>query len=124
MSVQRTMTQLNDLSHAMEKAVEDLNRIAGQVEESTNAAITSLQFQDRIAQTLQHMQQRLGEWQQLQVGVDWLPCLDARDAGRQAQQMAALTEKVHALVAQVRNGREQKLASVSAGGASDDIELF
>jgi len=59
-NVLQAMTQISQLSTNMQQAVEQLNQIAMEVQLNTNQAVTSLQFQDMVSQSLRHTQQRIG----------------------------------------------------------------
>jgi len=116
MRVQHTMTQINELSMGMENAVGRLNEIAAEVERSTNVAITSLQFQDRISQMLSRAGERVTALQQLQ------------QLSVQLAEAAAGKGDVEVLAQQVRQtlAARQQQAKVHAApaAASNDIELF
>lgn len=56
--VQTTIGVIEEINGNMKKAIADLSVIAGEVENSTNTAITSMQFQDIVCQTLEHTGRR------------------------------------------------------------------
>ncbi len=114
MRVQHTMGQINELSQGMEEAVTQLNGIAGQVEHSTNVAITSLQFQDRLSQMLGRAGQCLSKLQALQQLAP--PLLDAAGSGK------ALDAAKEHYLAQLAALRQSPQTEVSA--SKNDIELF
>jgi len=114
MRVQHTMGQINELSQGMEHAVAELNGIAGQVEHSTNVAITSLQFQDRLSQMLGCAGQSVSKLQALQQLAP--PLLEAAASGK------ALEATKEQYLAQLAALRQSPQAEVSA--SKNDIELF
>ncbi|MBP7581273.1 MAG: hypothetical protein KA757_09710 [Vogesella sp.] len=114
MRVQHTMGQINELSQGMEHAVAELNGIAGQVEHSTNVAITSLQFQDRLSQMLGRAGQCVSKLQALQQLAP--PLLEAAASGK------ALDATKEQYLAQLAALRQSPQAEVSA--SKNDIELF
>lgn len=116
MRVQHTMGQINELSHGMEMAVNQLNQIASEVERSTNVAITSLQFQDRICQMLGHAGHHLQQLKQLQQ-----LAADLTLAGGQGQPVADVAARIEAQLAQVKQAVASRPAAQADG---NDIELF
>ncbi|MDC7717255.1 methyl-accepting chemotaxis protein [Vogesella sp. DC21W] len=114
MRVQHTMGQINELSQGMEHAVAELNGIAGQVEHSTNVAITSLQFQDRLSQMLGRAGQCVAKLQALQQLAP--PLLEAAASGK------ALDAAKAQYLVQLAALRQSPQAEVSA--SKNDIELF
>lgn len=118
MRVQRTMAQINELSQGMEDAVAQLNRIAAEVELSTNVAITSLQFQDRISQMLLRASQRVQALQQLQQLSGQLA--EAAAGSRDADQLA---QQIRSELAALQQQQVQQV-SQPARSSSSDIELF
>ncbi|MGQ5524000.1 methyl-accepting chemotaxis protein [Chitinimonas sp. PSY-7] len=70
--VAMTLAQVKSLNDGMEKAMSDLHVIAGEVEISTNAAVTSLQFQDLVSQSLVHTKLRVGVVSNLMMGLKTL----------------------------------------------------
>lgn len=56
--VQTAISVIEHINHNMEQAIDDLSVIASEVANSTNAAITSMQFQDIVCQTLDHTRRR------------------------------------------------------------------
>lgn len=116
MRVQHTMGQINELSQGMEMAVNQLNQIASEVERSTNVAITSLQFQDRICQMLGHAGHHLQQLKQLQQ-----LAADLTLAGGQGQPVAEVAARIEAQLAQVKQAVASRPAAQADG---NDIELF
>lgn len=57
--VQQALDYTRELNKTMEGAMDELKVIAAQVEISTNTAVTSLQFQDIVSQSLGHTEQRM-----------------------------------------------------------------
>lgn len=113
MRVQRTMGQINELSHGMEHAVAELNGIAGQVEHSTNLAITSLQFQDRLSQMLGRAGHCVAKLQALQQLAP--PLLQAAANGNALE---AAKEHCMAQLAALRQPPQ------AVSDSKNDIELF
>lgn len=116
MRVQHTMGQINELSHGMEMAVNQLNQIASEVERSTNVAITSLQFQDRICQMLGHAGHHLQQLKQLQQLAG-----DLTLAAGKGQAMADEVARIEAQLGQVKQSATSSPAAKTDG---NDIELF
>jgi methyl-accepting chemotaxis protein len=56
--VQTAISVIESINHNMERAIDDLSVIASEVAHSTNTAITSMQFQDIVCQTLDHTRRR------------------------------------------------------------------
>jgi methyl-accepting chemotaxis protein len=118
--VQHTMSQINQISQGMEEAVAQLNQIAGQVERSTNMAITSLQFQDRISQILTRAGQSLGSLQTVQQ-----LARPVCEAGQNGQVPPSLAEEVAtALSALQQHASPSMRPSQASAQAHHDIELF
>ena len=118
--VQHTMGQINQISHGMEEAVAQLNQIAGQVERSTNMAITSLQFQDRISQILTRAGQSLGTLHTVQQLASPL-----YQAGQQGRVPPALADEVAAALSALQQHPPLSTRPAHASAQDDnDIELF
>lgn len=128
LQVQQTMEHVRTMNASLEKAVLDLNAIAAQVEQSTNHAITSLQFQDIVAQSLGHTERRMNGLSDIQALLSDLAARVAKDAatpGRSdfKQMLGEMNEKLNGQISAVgdvvaRNPVSQN--SMSAG----DAELF
>ncbi len=114
MRVQHTMSQINELSQGMEEAVAQLNGIAGQVEHSTNVAITSLQFQDRLSQMLGRAGQCVSTLQALQQLAPQL--LSASGSG---EKLPAVREQCRLQLQALRQPQQAEVAA-----SHHDIELF
>ena len=117
MRVQHTMGQINELSHGMEAAVNQLNHIAAEVERSTNVAITSLQFQDRISQMLGRAGRSVQVMQQLQ---QW--SCELAEAGAQGRDTTGLCQRIRTELAALQQPAPAAASQPSQAGS--DVELF
>jgi len=128
LQVQQTMEHVRTLNTSLEKAVTDLNAIAAQVEQSTNHAITSLQFQDIVAQSLDHTERRIGGLHGIHTLLGELSSRVAKEGANPGrfdikQTLVELNDKLSgqiALVGDVMARNPVSQSSMSAG----DAELF
>ncbi|WP_374351793.1 methyl-accepting chemotaxis protein [Chitinimonas sp.] len=127
-NVQQAIVQIRALSGSMEDAVNELNQIAGEVQMSTNTAITSLQFQDLVSQSLEHTKRRLA-----QLSVPFETLNQAARQGRpdyahpDLEHSKRLLEQTHQQVIALLDGLEHvngRHPVTQKSMASNDIELF
>ncbi|PHV10980.1 methyl-accepting chemotaxis protein [Chitinimonas sp. BJB300] len=123
-----TLSQVKSQSDGMEKAMSDLHVIAGEVEVSTNAAITSLQFQDLVSQSLVHTQLRVGVIANLMTGLKTVATTLQNNGhhGGEARQQDALKQFKDCVRAAIKDldnvvHRNPVTQTAMKGG---DIELF
>lgn len=126
--VDQTMAEVQRVNNSMEGGVEELGRIAQQVESDVNAAVTALQFQDMASQLLNHARKRVMEIEESLGELTGLPEALARAAETPGDEN--VLEAARAAVARLE-ARLQNIRTRTAGNpvkqeqlASGDIELF
>lgn len=128
MQVEQAMSHVREINKSMELAVNNLNRIATQVETSTNSAITNLQFQDLVSQSLMHVDSRLNGLtalakEQSSFAAKFGPNGRREGAAYYQQQLAELDSKLAVQLSQFASDVERNPVSQKnmSGG---EIDLF
>ncbi len=125
--VDQTMDEVQRVNSTMESSVEELGRIAREVEANVNTAVTALQFQDMATQLLNHARKRVGEIEGSLAAVTRLPeVLASAAAGDDDEALAqarATIEQIQACLGDMR-ARTAKNPVRQEEMASGDIELF
>jgi methyl-accepting chemotaxis protein len=120
------MQQIQAMGDAMDKAVVELEGIAGEVQQSTNLAVTSLQFQDMVSQSLLHIRRRLDRLSEASKAVRPLTAAarpGATDAEANRRCLSEVTTEVDgclALLDQVDDSHPVSQDNMN----SNDVELF
>ncbi|HKO88287.1 MAG TPA: methyl-accepting chemotaxis protein [Burkholderiales bacterium] len=125
--VDATMGEVQRVNNTMSESVEELGRIAREVEANVNTAVTALQFQDLAGQLVGHARKRVIEIESSLAEVTRLPQALAQAAGTgdvagMAQAQAAIEQAQQSLHG-IRT-RTAKNPVKQAVVASGDIDLF
>ena len=125
--VDRTMGEVQRVNSNMSSSVEELGRIAREVEGNVNAAVTALQFQDMAAQLVGHARKRVMEIEESLAEVTRLPEALANVAELEDEQSIA---QAHEVIEQVKQRlqtmrtRTEKNPVRQVAVASGDIDLL
>ena len=125
--VDATMGEVQRVNHTMAQSVEELARIAREVEANVHTAVTALQFQDMAGQLVGHARKRVMEIEASLAEVTRLPQAMTHAAGTSdemgfAQAQAAIDQVQQNL--QGMRSRTAKNPVMQAAVASGDIDLF
>nr|WP_308418745.1 methyl-accepting chemotaxis protein [Leeia aquatica] len=128
MRVERTMSAIRALNVSMGEAVDQLSDIAGVVEQDTNQAIRSLQFQDLVNQLVTHTSRRMENMARL---CEQLTSMQQELAAQpQLLKQAAFLQRIPDIAEEVRQQIAALHADVEFNPVSQntmdtgDIELF
>lgn len=125
--VDRTMGEVQRVNSSMASSVEELGRIAHEVEANVNAAVTALQFQDMATQLVGHARKRVTEIEESLAEVTQLPGALANVAELEDEQSIAqahnVIEQVKQRLQTMRTHTEKNPVRQEAV-ASGDIDLF
>jgi methyl-accepting chemotaxis protein len=125
--VDQTMGEVQRVNHSMSTSVEELGRIAREVESNVNAAVTALQFQDMATQLVGHARTRVMEIEESLAEVTRLPGALANVAELEDEQSIA---QAHDVIEQVKQRlqamrtRTERNPVRQEAVASGDVDLF
>ena len=126
--VDQTMGEVQRVNSTMSESVEELGRIAREVEANVNAAVTALQFQDMATQLLGHARKRVAEMEAGLDQVNRLPqalaqAAEAADDEQAAVQARMAIEQVRARLNGLRE-RTGRNPVTQEAVTSGDVDLF
>jgi methyl-accepting chemotaxis protein len=129
--VDQTMGEVQRVNNSMAGSVEELGRIAREVEANVNTAVTALQFQDMAGQLVAHARKRVAEIEGSLADMRRLPevLAHASNAGAGADSDRAMAE-AQAVIDSVRERlqavrtRTAKNPVAQAAVVGGDIDLF
>ncbi|MCB6182767.1 methyl-accepting chemotaxis protein [Leeia sp. TBRC 13508] len=127
--VERTMAAISSLNASMASTLDELATIAQSVEVSTNQAVSALQFQDLVTQSLTHTHRRMenmralcSEMSDLQRELESNPAL-LKNAEFLQEKLPTLIENINARVAELHSDVEFNPVTQKTM-ETGDIELF
>ncbi|MBZ0091767.1 MAG: chemotaxis protein [Sulfuricellaceae bacterium] len=124
--VQGMMQKIQNINADMNKAVNELSGISGEVSQCVNVAVTSLQFQDMTGQLLGHIDKRIDALENIMNKIAAIPIKASQASGGQDmtcyRRLRLLHEEIAEAVELIEQVRHNPVSQEEM--SSGEIELF
>ncbi|MCG5536111.1 methyl-accepting chemotaxis protein [Ectothiorhodospira mobilis] len=118
-SMDEMMSQVQQLNQRMSQGLDEMSQQAQQVQDSVNAAVRLLQFEDITRQVLERAQMRIDFMERFVAELRQLPLVEP---GRSRDQVEQARARLKSLREELREAAHKPVQQTSMGGG--EIELF